>query len=395
MVATCTGTGSPRTPYRGAYQRALSKTLGVEWGEADQYGNREVAGIPDELVRAFSKRAGAIDLEVERLESEGRVRTPKLVKWVPLYVKRPVTTRFTPPPRTMGRRGDWVGDCGTIDAHHVSCTPSAGQLGACTNRRDTRKLPSTCRTGATRASGWRWLVVAFRLMTWNVQNLIAGRHQGRPTHPGGPGRRDLNDGVEAATTQLLQGPLGSELETPGFARADHGDGQRMWNLALRIPVEQWFSRVFRGRRELIDHVFASRVLLGPLPDVATAAAGPATLRSVTEDPGPRSASPAPITPRWRPSSCPAESWRLAVRPPTHGPAQPCGWRQRSWRLAVRASSIGPPLWSAAPVPPVPHRGGVVDDLATSLQPWWSDLEATPTADGLHVDTAAPGHVRLD
>jgi hypothetical protein len=68
--------------YRGAYQRALSRSLGVEWSGADQYGNREVAGIPDELVRAFSKRADAIDLEVERLESEGCVRTPKLVKWV-------------------------------------------------------------------------------------------------------------------------------------------------------------------------------------------------------------------------------------------------------------------------------------------------------------------------
>ena len=95
---------------------------------------------------------------------------------------------------------------------------------------------------------------------------------------------DLNDGVEAATTQLLQGPPGSELETAGFAHPDHGDGQRMWNLALRIPLEQRFSRVFRGRRELIDHVFASRVLLSPLPTVITAAAGPAALRSITEDP---------------------------------------------------------------------------------------------------------------
>jgi hypothetical protein len=31
-------------------------------------------------------------------------------------------------------------------------------------------------------------------------------------------------------------------------------------------------------------VFASRMLLSPLPDVTTAAAGPATLRSITEDP---------------------------------------------------------------------------------------------------------------
>jgi endonuclease/exonuclease/phosphatase family metal-dependent hydrolase len=95
---------------------------------------------------------------------------------------------------------------------------------------------------------------------------------------------DLNDGVDAATTQLLQGPPGSELETGGFAQPDQGDGQRMWNLALRIPAEQRFTRVFRGRRELIDHVFASRVLLSPLPEVTTATAGAGALHSVTENP---------------------------------------------------------------------------------------------------------------
>jgi endonuclease/exonuclease/phosphatase family metal-dependent hydrolase len=34
---------------------------------------------------------------------------------------------------------------------------------------------------------------------------------------------DLNDGPDAATTQLLHGPPGSELETPGFDRPDRGD----------------------------------------------------------------------------------------------------------------------------------------------------------------------------
>src|SRR6266540_4712203 len=67
--------------YRGAYQRALSRSLGVAWTEADRWGNRELAGMPADLLKAFSKRADAIDCEVERLQSEGRVRTPKLVKW--------------------------------------------------------------------------------------------------------------------------------------------------------------------------------------------------------------------------------------------------------------------------------------------------------------------------
>src|SRR6266508_1813937 len=68
--------------YRGAYQRVLSRSLGVAWTGGDRWGNRELVGIPAELLKTFSKRADAIDCEVERLQAEGRVRTPKLVKWV-------------------------------------------------------------------------------------------------------------------------------------------------------------------------------------------------------------------------------------------------------------------------------------------------------------------------
>src|SRR6266508_4399736 len=82
MVATCTGTGWRRMRPSSAVQRALTRSLGVAWGEADRWGNRELAGMPQDLLRVFSKRADAIDGEVERLQAEGRLRTPKLVKWV-------------------------------------------------------------------------------------------------------------------------------------------------------------------------------------------------------------------------------------------------------------------------------------------------------------------------
>jgi hypothetical protein len=59
-------------------------------------------------------------------------------------------------------------------------------------------------------------------MTWNVENLIL--------------MGDLNDTVQAATTQLLLGPPGSELGTEGFDRPDEGDNQRMWNRAPRMPA---------------------------------------------------------------------------------------------------------------------------------------------------------------
>jgi conjugative relaxase-like TrwC/TraI family protein len=69
------------TVYRAAYQRALVRSLGVAWRVADQHGNRELAGMPAELLRAFSKRTDQIDQQIERLEAEGRERTPRLVKW--------------------------------------------------------------------------------------------------------------------------------------------------------------------------------------------------------------------------------------------------------------------------------------------------------------------------
>src|SRR5215210_6114648 len=62
--------------YRASYQRELVRTLGVEWTAADAHGNRELKGMPEELVWAFSKRTDQIDVEVERLEASGRERTP-------------------------------------------------------------------------------------------------------------------------------------------------------------------------------------------------------------------------------------------------------------------------------------------------------------------------------
>jgi conjugative relaxase-like TrwC/TraI family protein len=75
--------------YRAVYQRALSRSLGVEWTAADQHGNRELQGLPEELVRLFSKRTDQIDLEVERLEADGRERTPRLVKWAVHATRKP------------------------------------------------------------------------------------------------------------------------------------------------------------------------------------------------------------------------------------------------------------------------------------------------------------------
>jgi predicted extracellular nuclease len=86
--------------------------------------------------------------------------------------------------------------------------------------------------------------------------LLAGEGQQRAVVVLG----DLNDVSEAATTQILHGPPGSEIGTGGFEQPNQGDGQRLWNLAARIPAADRYSRIYRGRRELIDHILASHVV---------------------------------------------------------------------------------------------------------------------------------------
>jgi endonuclease/exonuclease/phosphatase family metal-dependent hydrolase len=72
---------------------------------------------------------------------------------------------------------------------------------------------------------------------------------------------DLNDGPEAATTQLLYGPTGSQYPSRGFDRRDAGDAQRLFSVAGFIPEERRFSRRHNGVGELIDHILVSEELV--------------------------------------------------------------------------------------------------------------------------------------
>ena len=95
---------------------------------------------------------------------------------------------------------------------------------------------------------------------------------------------DLNDEPQAATTQILLGPPGSEFKTDGFDTPDKGDAQRLWNLAPMLPDGRAFSRIFNGRPELIDHILVSHALAHSLESADT---GTTDLPSIS---GPRPAS---------------------------------------------------------------------------------------------------------
>jgi endonuclease/exonuclease/phosphatase family metal-dependent hydrolase len=115
----------------------------------------------------------------------------------------------------------------------------------------------------------------------HLDNLLAGGGRDRPVILAG----DLNDEVEAATTLILNGPPGSEIGSVGFDQPDQGDGDRMFNTAPLIPAERRFSRLYRGRMELIDHLFVSHFLASDtrLTDVTTVTAA-AGIPSIEDDP---------------------------------------------------------------------------------------------------------------
>ena len=103
---------------------------------------------------------------------------------------------------------------------------------------------------------------------------------------------DMNDELDAATTQILQGPPGSEIGSVGFDQADQGDGDRMWNIAPLIPEERRFSRLYRGRPELIDHIFASNFLVtNDRTSAVTTVMAEGVIPSIEDDPNARRSAP--------------------------------------------------------------------------------------------------------
>lgn len=67
---------------------------------------------------------------------------------------------------------------------------------------------------------------------------------------------DFNDSPEAVTTTILYGPEDGDPKRP-----DKGDPVRLYNLADQLPPGRRYSRIYRNRKELLDHVLVSRQLL--------------------------------------------------------------------------------------------------------------------------------------
>ena len=80
---------------------------------------------------------------------------------------------------------------------------------------------------------------------------------------------DFNDGPQAATTEMLYGPPGSQPRGPAdatnsvgaFQKSDNGDAQRLFNVTKLVPEEIRWTRRHNGQVELLDHILASEGLM--------------------------------------------------------------------------------------------------------------------------------------
>jgi hypothetical protein len=219
--------------YRATYQRELVRTLGVEWTAADGHGNRELQGMPEALVRGFSKRTDRIDAELERLAADGGERTPRLVKWAVHATRKP--KEHEAPDTLYDRWRTEAAEWG-VDAAEWGVDP------------DTLVREMTGRT-------------ANRQQDWTVSDVVAGRLFDRLAGPTGLTEHASTFARPDVLVALGVGLAGSgrtELEelTDRFLAeravsvvADRTLEERRWSTPDLLAVEQRLVEAATGRTD--------------------------------------------------------------------------------------------------------------------------------------------------
>jgi conjugative relaxase-like TrwC/TraI family protein len=210
--------------FRATYQRELVRTLGVEWTAADSHGNRELQGMPEALVRGFSKRTNQIDTELGRLVEDGRERTPRLVKWAVQATRKPKQNET---PDTL--YGRWRAEAAERGVDPGSLV-----------REVTGRRPN-------------------RVQDWTVSNAVAGRLFDRLAGPDGLtatastfSRPDvlvaLGAGLAGAGRTQLEGLADRFLaERAVSVVADRALEERRWSTPDLLAVEQQLVAAATGR----------------------------------------------------------------------------------------------------------------------------------------------------
>ena len=276
-----------------AYDEKLSGLAGTIGEIAPDALALQEVGEPEALDDLRERLDGAWESRLSEFPDERGIRVGFLLRSAPTGVEELREFPEQLEPVQVDDDGDTIGRMGR-GALRVRVPLGSGEevdLITCHLKSKLVRFPGG--RFAPRDEGERARYAAFGLFRRAAEALtvrmgadgaLAGRGGERPVVVLG----DLNDEPPAATTQLLLGPPGSEIGTPGFDRPDQGDASRLWNLAPLIPAERRFSRIYRGRRELIDQILVSRALVTRVGSVDTIGSEPA---SIEDDPRERRDEP--------------------------------------------------------------------------------------------------------
>jgi conjugative relaxase-like TrwC/TraI family protein len=209
--------------YRATYQRQLSRSLSVEWTAADAHGNRELQGLPEDLIRLFSKRTDQIDLEVERLEASGRERTPGLVKWAVHTTRKPKEHQAP----------DTLYDCWRTEASERGLNPDAlvRQVTGRTHDRDQDLSERTLAEVFKRLASPDGLTA--QASTFARQDVIAA----------------LGGQLAGAARAELEGLADRFLAEQVVVVAELALDERRWSTPELLAVEQQLVAVATGRTD--------------------------------------------------------------------------------------------------------------------------------------------------
>jgi conjugative relaxase-like TrwC/TraI family protein len=208
--------------YRACYQRELTRTLGVEWTAADRWGNREVQGVSEDLIRAFSKRTEQIEAEVKRLEADGRERTPRLVKWAVQATRKPKEQEA---PETI--HGRWRGEAAELG---TDADTLVRQVTGRVRDRTPTLSDQTVQAVFARLAGPDGLTA--KASTFARQDVIVA----------------LGAGLAGATRQELEGLADRFVaERAVSVVADRALEERRWSTPELLGVEQRLVAAAEGR----------------------------------------------------------------------------------------------------------------------------------------------------
>jgi conjugative relaxase-like TrwC/TraI family protein len=270
--------------YNTRFEDALTHRLGVTFTDrADTIRNdkrvvREITGIPDELIRHFSKRRTAVEDRYRALAADYRTRhdqEPSTATQLKLAQQATLETRNgKPPPRSLAEKLiGWAAEAGDVLGQHPVATLEAAALG----RPFTAVSPSQLDLDELAVEAVA--VVAAEKATWTRWNLIAETER-RLRHLRFATPADRQAATDAVIDRALHPQVAVRLTSDGLDASEVADAAEP--VVRRSSGESVLVEHGSARYTTQDLLDAEHRLLSYASQTTRHGLAPATARGLIE-----------------------------------------------------------------------------------------------------------------